>query len=129
MKMKAITAILPAILLIGCTALTGLATDAVLGSASKGGIEATAQVGKENNKGLVNTKVDTSKKVKIEEVAGDANIGSGNTITNDARTMIGLVLAGMFFPCLLLFYLLPTPRWIARRFNEDTNSNTSLQGK
>ncbi len=97
--------------------MTGLATDAVLGSTTKG-MDITAQVGKENNKGMVNAKMDLTEQVDIDDVQGNANIKSGNTTTNEPYTMIGLVLAGMFFPMLLVFYLIPTPRWLDKRHKE-----------
>jgi len=107
--------------LLGCSALTGIATDAVLGSSTKG-MEVTAQVGKENNKGLVNTKVETGKKLEVDvgDVAGDAVVDSGNSksVENDGWTMIGLVLAGMAFPMLLLFYMMPSPRWLNKRYKD-----------
>lgn len=111
---KSIT-ILSFSVLLGCSTLTGIATDAVLGSSTKG-MEVTAQVGKTNNKGLVNTSVDTSQDVDIDDVQGDATIGSGNSYTNSSLGMIGLVLAGMSPPMLLLFYLLPNPKWLSRRY-------------
>lgn len=103
--------------LIGCSALTGMATDAILGGSYAPDI--TAQVGKTNSKGLVNSNIDTSKDLDIDEVKGDAVIDSGNSksVENDGWTMIGLVLAGMAFPMLLLFYMLPSPRWLNRRYN------------
>ncbi len=101
---------------MGCSTLGDLAKDAVLGSADKG-TEVTAQVGKENNKGL-NAKLDQSQEIAIDKVEGSATIGSGNITNVDATTMIGLVLAGMLPPCLLLFWLLPVPRWFARRQRE-----------
>lgn len=101
----------------GCSTLTSVATDAVLGSATKG-MEATAQVGKSNSKGLVAATTDISNDTTFDEVAGNALVDSGNTVTNDAKTMIGMVLAGMFLPMLLVFYLMPTPRWIRRRHSE-----------
>jgi hypothetical protein len=103
--------------LLGCSALTGMATDAILGS-STDGMEVTAQVGKNNNKGMVATSVDTSQDIDIDEVKGNATIGSGNTYKNSSLGMIGLVLAGMLPPMLLLFYLLPNPRWLARRYKD-----------
>ena len=116
MKKKILTGILFSTLL-GCSALTGIATDAVVGSSTKG-MEVTAQVGKTNNKGLVTTSVDSSKDLDIDEVKGDAHIGSGNTYKNSSLGMIGLVLAGMLPPMLLLFYLLPNPKWLTRRYKE-----------
>lgn len=116
MKRLAIVALL---LLSGCSALGSMAVDTITGSASNG-IEATAQVGKENTKSLVAAKVDTSKSIDIDDIQGNATIGSGNSVTNDATTMIGLVLSGMFFPMLLIFYMLPSPKWIKRRHDEDT---------
>ena len=130
MKKKIYTALLTGSLLTGCSALTGVATDAALGavtgSATKG-MDVTAQVGKENNKGMLNAKIDTSSSVDIDDVQGNANIKSGNTITNDAKTMIGLVLAGMFLPMLLIFYMMPTPRWLDRRYNEKANPHLGIQ--
>lgn len=90
-----------------CAGLAGVAADAALdkiGGDSKGGIELTAQVGKENNKGLVNTKVEFADEIEFDDVAGSANVHSGNSIVNKTSTMIGLVLAGMLPPLLLLFY-------------------------
>ena len=110
--------------LVGCSMLADVAKDKLLGSSN--GTELTAQVGKENNKGLVNTKVATSQEVEVGDVQGDSNVGSGNTknIENDTLTMIGLVLAGMLPPMLLLFYLMPSPRWISRRYKEQVNEKT-----
>ncbi len=113
---RAVLGALAVLVISGCSGMTGVIKDAVLPSADKG-IEATVQVGKENNKGLVNAKLDASKSVDVGEVTGNANIGSGNTVTNDAKTMIGLVLAGMLLPMLLLFWIMPTPQWLQRRYN------------
>lgn len=101
----------------GCAGLSGVATDMALGALSPDtqGIELTAQVGKENNKGLINTKVEFADDIEIDEVKRDANINSGNVVNNKASGMIGLVLAGMIPPLLLLFYFLPTPMWLQRR--------------
>ena len=96
--------------------MSGLALDTIT-SGSKDGIEATAQVGKENSKGLVNAKLDNSANTEADDVTGDMNVGSGNT--NEALPMIGLVLSGLLPPLLLIFYFLPTPRWVARRHKED----------
>ena len=121
---KVLISILFSALMLSCSALTGLATDAALGavtgSADKG-IEVTAQVGKNNNKGLVATSVDTSKDVDIDDVHGNALVDSGNskTVTNDAWAMIGLVLAGMALPMAMLFYMLPNPKWLARRYRSN----------
>lgn len=112
-------------LLVGCSAIGSLATDALLGSASDG-MDVTAQVGKENNKGLVNTKVDTSKEVDVGDVQGDALVDSGNSVTNSGITMIGLVLAGMLPPLLLLFYMMPSPRWLQRRHHETIKGDTGI---
>ncbi len=113
---RAVLGALAVLVISGCSGMTGVIKDAVLPSADKG-IEATVQMGKENNKGLVNAKLDASKSVDVGEVTGNANIGSGNTVTNDAKTMIGLVLAGMLLPMLLLFWIMPTPQWLQRRYN------------
>ncbi len=102
---------------IGCSTISDMAVDAITDNDK--GIEATAQVGKENTKAALAGKVDASNKVEVEEVKGDAHIGSGNTVTNKTSTMIGLVLAGMLPPMVLLFYLLPSPRWLQRRYRDD----------
>ena len=114
-NMKILTLLL-LLTLGGCSAMSGLALDTIT-SGSKDGIEATAQVGKENNKGLVNAKLDNSSNTQADDVTGDMNVGSGNT--NEALPMIGLVLSGLLPPLLLIFYFLPTPRWVARRHKED----------
>lgn len=107
------------LILSGCSALTSVATDALLGTSTKG-MEVTAQVGKTNNKGLVATSVDTSKEVDVGDVQGNALVDSGNSVTNSGKTMIGLVLAGMLPPLLLIFYMMPSPRWLQRRYKDDT---------
>ena len=114
-NMKILTLLL-LLTLGGCSAMSGLALDTIT-SGSKDGIEATAQVGKENSKGLVNAKLDTSSNTEAGDVTGDMNVGSGNT--NEALPMIGLVLSDLLPPLLLIFYFLPTPRWVARRHKED----------
>ena len=116
-NMKILTLLL-LLTLGGCSAMSGLALDTIT-SGSKDGIEATAQVGKENSKGLVNAKLDTSANTEADDVTGDMNVGSGNTTNNEALPMIGLVLSGLLPPLLLIFYFLPTPRWVARRHKED----------
>lgn len=114
-----------ALFLSGCSALTSMATDAVLGTSTKG-MELTAQVGKTNNKGLVATSVDTSKEVDVGSVQGDALVDSGNSVTNSGITMIGLVLAGMLPPLLLLFYMMPSPRWLQRRHRETIKGDDGI---
>ncbi|CAM0027221.1 Rz-like spanin [Vibrio phage D530] len=126
--MKKIYAMLCIFLLAGCSSMGSLATDALVGSVlpTKDGVELTAQVGKENQKGLVTTKVDTSKEVDVGDIKGDAVVDTSSTVTNEAKTMIGLVLAGMLPPLLLLFYLLPAPRWLQRRHYEAVSPNTRV---
>lgn len=126
MKDKIYNCTVPCLILLlflsGCSTLAGIAANAF---SKPEGITATAQVGKENTTssvdGLVSTSISSGKTIRIEDAQGSA-IDSGNskevTITNDAKTMIGLVLAGMFFPMLLIFYILPAPRWLHRRYKD-----------
>lgn len=119
---KALAIAILSLHLTSCTALTSLATNAVMGE--KGGLQVDAgvQLGKENtkitNKGLASASLSQKEEVDIGDVTGNALVGSGNTITNKTSTMIGLVLAGMLPPLVLLFYFLPSPRWLSRRYSD-----------
>lgn len=126
---KLIMVALLATTLSGCSALGSMAADKLLGSSD--GIEATAQVGKENQKGLINTKLDTSKstEVDIDSVAGDSNVNSGNhkQVTNQGTDMFLMVMAGALVPLLLLLYFIPSPRWLAKRHAETCPKDDKLE--
>lgn len=117
---KLVAATLAATVATGCSALGGALVDKALGA--NDGIEATAQVGQDNQKGMVNSNIDSSKEVNVDigKVAGDSNVGSGNTktITNQGKDMLMMVLAGAAAPLLLLLYFIPSPRWLAKRHAE-----------
>ena len=73
--------IIPVISLLGCSTLGGMALKAVSPSQ---GIEATAQVGTENNKGAVVAKLDLSKSREVGDIEGSATIDSGNIFNYNA---------------------------------------------
>lgn len=95
--------------LVACSSLTGGLLDAVTGGSD--GIEATAQVGESNNKGVLAVQAGTSTEV------GGVN-GSSKIVTNSSMGMASMALIGMIPFVLLAFYLLPAPKWIQRRYNE-----------
>ena len=94
--------------LSGCSAMGGVLSSALSPS---DGIEATAQVGEENNKGTL--ALQSSNRVGVEEVQGDSKI-----TTNSSGGMASMALIGMIPFVLLCFYLLPAPKWLQRRYNE-----------
>lgn len=75
------------------------------------GIEATAQVGENNNKGTVAVQAGTEN--STGDVAGDSKVTNNSSLGMASMALIGLI------PFVLLaFYLLPAPKWIQRRYNE-----------
>lgn len=80
--MSKVSIILMSYLLItGCSTLGGMALKAVSPSQ---GIDATAQVGEENNKGAVVAKLDLSKGREVGDIEGSATIDSGNIFNYNA---------------------------------------------
>lgn len=90
------------ILLSGCSAIGGVLTSAL--SPSKG-MDATAQVGEDNNKGAI--ALQSSNKVEVAEVKGDSEV-----ITNSSSGMASMALIGLIPFVLLTVYLLPAPKWV-----------------
>ena len=108
MKFSKLRLILLVALLTGCSTIGGVLSSALSPS---DGIEATAQVGEENNKGTL--ALQSSNKVEVEEVQGNSKI-----TTNSSGGMASMALIGMIPFVLLCFYLLPAPKWLQRRYND-----------
>ena len=75
------------------------------------GIDATAQVAEDANKGTIAVQAGT--KNDLGSVTGDAKI-----VNNSSMGMASMALIGMIPFVLLCFYLLPAPKWIQRRYSE-----------
>ena len=93
--------------LIACTPMDLISS--VMGSSD--GVDATAQVAEDANKGTIAVQAGT--KNDLGSVTGDAKI-----VNNSSMGMASMALIGMIPFVLLCFYLLPAPKWIQRRYSE-----------
>lgn len=101
---------------IATAALVALLTacspmDIISGAFGSKGVDATAQVAEDANKGTV--AVQASTKTDVGEIQGDSKV-----VNNSSIGMASMALIGMIPFVLLAFYLLPAPRWIQRRYNQ-----------
>lgn len=85
-----------ALAISGCSTLGGLALDAL--SPSSKGIEATAQVGENNQKGLVNTTLESSNEssnkndLELKDVQGDAVVDASTIFETNINIPVYYVL-------------------------------------
>lgn len=105
MKRKIALAAL-ALTLVACSPL-----DVISGVFGGGGVDATAQVAEEANKGTIAVQAGT--KSGVGDVQGDSII-----MNNSSAGMLGMAALGMFPFVLLCFYLLPAPKWVHKMLDK-----------
>lgn len=108
--------ILSSLILAGCTAMGGAISSALTPSK---GIDATAQIGEDNNKGAI--ALQSSNKVEVAEVQGNSQV-----VTNSSSGMASMALIGLIPFMLLTVYLLPAPKWVHKLIDR-RNKNEQVQ--